>query len=314
MSGSIPTFIYDTKYNPLSFDIVFWLACCSLQSMDHNDEGIFDVILVVDGYRDVGIEAAYSSSYRIRKCYSVLIKIVSICKWVRNFTVARTSESLAIAEGTRVLPASWRHALTLDQLSVPQHIISPMTTIQVEELMQTRSFKLHGFEYDGDLINFANDRLIIIHPRCSDVNGLRNTPIEIFNDLQEFLVKEGYHVKCIPDIDDLLGDNIWAKSFDCLSHASSDPLLRVGYSLGASLNILWAAGNPAPLMFSRASFLLFGLLNDSIATSSRDFFARKGPVVGRNPKWFGKNQRLDWTRSEEVTASYMRDSIFAVRA
>ena len=76
-----PLFIYDTKFNPISFDIVPWLACCFLQSQDFNESGTFDVVLAADGYRDVGIEGTNDSDYRERKTYSVLIKIISMCKW-----------------------------------------------------------------------------------------------------------------------------------------------------------------------------------------------------------------------------------------
>jgi hypothetical protein len=304
-----PLFIYDTKYNPLSFDVVHWLACCFLRSQDFNELGTFDVILVVDEYRDVEVEKTYDASYRERKTYSVLIKCISICKWVRNFTIVRDASHLVVAKGTTIFPVGWRPGLSLGNLKLPQHEVSPMTHLQVEALMTGRRFHRYGFDCEVERETFDTQNLILFHPRCTNFTPSRNTPIDMFKELQEDLSKGGFVVKCVPDLDDVLGRNLWAKHFDCLPHAASDPYLRLGLSLKAYANVVWAGGNIAPLVFSKSKFIMFGVHNESAVVGSKSFFERKGPVMGRSPLWFERYQVMDWTVVPDLTGAYVVDRV-----
>jgi len=280
-----------------------------LQALDFNETGALDVILVTDGYREVGVEGEYDLNYRHRKAYSVLIKTISICNWVRNFTVVRDASQLVVARGTPIFPAGWRPGLSFDTLGVPQHLFTPMSVLQVEALMAGKKFKRLGFDFAGEKNSIPKRNSVIFHPRCSRYSLSRNTPIDFFKILEEQLVSNGFDVKCIPDIDDVLGENLWAKNFECLSYAASDPQLRLKLSLEARVNVCWTSGNMAPLMFSRSRFVLFGLLNESTVVTSKSFYERKGPVVGRSPAWFGAGQAFDWTDSRELTAAYISEKV-----
>jgi hypothetical protein len=177
-----------------------------------------------------------------------------------------------------------------------------MTYLQVEALMMGRRLHRYGFdcEVEGEREGFDTQKLVLFHPRCSDFTASRNTPRDIFKKLQENLSNRGFVVKCVPDLDDVLGRNVWAKHFDCLSHAASDPYLRLRFSLKACFNVGWASGNTSLLHFSKAKFILFGALCESVPVSSKSFFERKGPVVGRSPLWFESHQVIDWTDSRDL--------------
>ncbi len=186
-----------------------------------------------------------------------------------------------------------------------------MTPLQVEALMMGRRVHRYGFDCGagGEREGFDAQKLVLLHPRCSDFTPSRNTPIDIFERLLESLSKRGFVVKCVPDLDDVLGRNLWAKHFDCLSHAASDPYLRLRLSLKARANVVWASGNVAPQWFSRSRFIHFGSLCESIPLCSKSIFERKGPVLGRSPLWFESYQVLDWTDSRDLTGAYVVDTV-----
>jgi hypothetical protein len=131
----------------------------------------------------------------------------------------------------------------------------------------------------------------------------------MFKELQEDLSKGGFVVKCVPDLDDVLGRNLWAKHFDCVPHAASDPYLRLELSLKAHANVVWAGGNMAPLAFSKSKFIMFGVHNESAVVSSKSFFERKGPVMGRSPLWFERYQVMDWAVVPDLTGAYVVDRV-----
>jgi hypothetical protein len=309
-----PLYIYDTKINPLSFDIVFWLAANKLSSIELGETtSNFDVALCTDGFRDVGVESEPSFEYRHIKAYSVLIKLISICNWVKNIQICRDGLPL-IKRSVRYFPSSWTPYMSHSGLTKPQYMFTPQTPLQIEQLFSRLSEgqKLifnnqEGFNASKEEVTRLTEiygEFILLHPRQSHFNPLRNTPIEVFSGVAEKLEKKGYRVICIPDVDDLDINSDWRRNFDCAEWASADPRLRLALSLAARHNILWSCGSVTPLFFSKAAFTVFGVLNSKLTISSPSFFVRKGPVQNRNPSWYRQNQHMNW-----VDARYVSDSL-----
>jgi hypothetical protein len=304
------TFIYDTKINPLSFDIVFWLAASRLITMKHaRKPSSFNVALCVDGYRDIGVEAEIPTQYRSIKSYSVLYKIISICNWVRDIQICRSGVPV-LQNGAIFFPDRWSPGLQPSTLREPQHMFSPMTPLQIEQLLrelpssERDQFHLdQGFDASRDEVDHLREifgRFILFHPRNSKFNLRRNTPHSLFAEVANSLRGKGYRILCITDLEDIDPKSEWRSSFECVEWASTDPRLRVALALAAEHNVLWSSGNISPIFFSRARFSVFGVLNSSVNISNHDFLLRKGPIFGKNPSWYQSGQSMNWVEASNL--------------
>jgi hypothetical protein len=64
-----------------------------------------------------------------------------------------------------------------------------------------------------------------------------------------------------------------------------------------------------PSFFSKSKFIVFGMHNESAVVTSKSFYERKGPVMGRSPLWFERYQVMDWTVVPDLTGAYVVDRV-----
>jgi hypothetical protein len=302
--------IYDTKLNPLSFDILDFLAACHFISQANEFDGRFSVALVCDDFRSVAVEREYSAEYCKQKVNSVLVQAAQECDWVDSVYVCRDADPRRF--GSAYFPSIWRPNLTLADLPEEQWKIWPMTVKQVEALFSARS----GFTQSGYTKSLAYEeifrrrmqrdrKVVAIHMRAAAYNQSRDVPEGLFYNVAMMFKALGWTVVLIPDHDNIFQCDGWDSEFVVMSVGAVSLKWRVTIAEAVDFNICWNGGNVGVLAYSKAAFCMFGVLNDKNPVSSLSFFARKGPEVGRSPSWYAVNQVLDWLPAEQVKADYI---------
>lgn len=299
---------YDTERNPLSFDFVYCLAICRALCDMNKLPPKFDVVLVSQGFRDVGVETEYSNEYRERKLRDVLISTATICKWVNSVNIIRGDTELPSYTGPTIpTPRALEHIGKLKNWQV-----TPMVGKQLEDIFKMGGrIPDPGFQASEEILQRYRPILsnaVVFHPRVSLHNPKRNTDKSTMQYVARLLRSQGRDVFFVPDVEDIRAGFSWSDfEAEPLMEAAYDIEARVGVAECAASNLIFSGGgNASMLNFSRARFLWTGFFDDSSRVTSRAFFSEKGPTMGKNPPWLDPaSQVWDWTPRAEVTPKYM---------
>jgi hypothetical protein len=305
---------YDTKFTPLSHDIITSLAIIRAYGLAHSWSTSIDVLVKVSNGRNVGVEAHYDASYRKKKTVDVLVAVLANCRWVESFALIDENSDLQVSTSCTVIPSAQDKAKRDPR--VPEWAITPYAQNQLENLTAGRNFFLQdGFVASEAALNYAKDLLpadsVVIHPRSSKISPERNTPIPLFDELVRRLGRS--RVFMIPDAEGLSSLRPWHEAgVTPIPEAASSLDLRVALATACRWNVLWGAGNSYPLHFSAAKFVLIGALNSSSPMTNEAYYRRKGPAPYQNPPWLGADQSYDWTDAAALTSQYVAERVLSL--
>ena len=303
--------IWDTSIHPLSFDIVTFFAICHLISLSSGFSGKFYVLLLKRGFRKIGIEADYTEWHQDRKYRNIILQMLSLCKWVEGYQICEDNKPL-IRAGDIIFPSPERRR---EMRNAPEWCITPMTAIQIEQLYEKGlTISSRGFQSPSDLRNYYKNKFgedsLLLQLRQSIHTDVRNFPIESFSTFVDYFVKKGKKVFFIPDVENPTGQDIFLKfGAEKLIAPSYDYEHRLACAEATKLNVIWIGGVVAPLQFSEARFVSFGLINKDSNICTEEYFSRKGPTVGEQPPWFNEGKYYDWRPSDEVDAHYLIETV-----
>jgi len=171
-------------------------------------------------------------------------------------------------------------------------------------------FQASKFILDGYRPIFEGSKTLVVHPRTSAFSLERNTPIELLSQVIKDFESKGIKCFVVPDNEDLRGEFLWADvPCEVLKEAGSSLEYRLAVAELATINFTWAAGISNVFHFSDVNFVQFGLLNDKSDIQTPDFYKRKGPSMGLQPSWFGRNQIFDWTPVANLTIDYITEKL-----
>ncbi len=306
--------VWQTGKCPLAFgDFVNFLAISNCMSQARRCNGYFKFVVVNNGYRDVGVEAFYSESHQERKFRNVIVNSALMCNWVKDVEVIRDGTLKVGAEDILFPSLEERKKFPKD---IPEWAVTPMTAKQLEVcyekgLQNTK----YGFSASKDAVvdykkKFSKDS-IILQLRQSIHTNARNFPSNIFSDLTKHLIENNIDVYFIPDIENPSGQDFLVELGAIpLIEATADYKVRLACSEAALCNVIWNGGVHAPLQFSPANCIYFGIFNPDVIVSNKDFFARKGPSFNRQPPWMqSNNKHLDWCSTREINANYLIERV-----
>lgn len=308
------TIEYDTRYAPISHDLVTTLAILRAFFLVKAQPVSFNVILRMSSGRAVGVEASYPTDYVRKKIREVLVPILSNCRWVDSFALLGEKSELALETSRTVIPTAEQKALR--RPGVPEWMITPCTARQLEEVLTGKQVRLQdGFIPSDAALRYAKTRVpsgsVVIHPRCSVFRPEGNTPPSLFARLTERVGKKNVFV--VPDFEGLDALAEWrSMGVTLLPEAAASLDLRLGFAMAATLNVIWGSGVSYPLHFSPARFVLFGSLNSASPISSPDHFARKGPELFRPPVWLDESKTYDWTDAVSLDSSHVADVVMSL--
>lgn len=302
---------YDTAFAPLSFDFVFSLAICRALSEKNGLSPQFDVEIISQSFRDVGIESNYSNDYREKKLKDVIINTALMCKWVNSVSIIRGDSLLPDYDHLRI-PSK---EMVARRGQIPEWQITPMVPKQLTETIRGGgTITDHGFRASETIrkrFEMIGKDCVIIHPRCSIHGKERNSNRQLAEEATFKLNRAGFRVFFVPDIDDIREGYTWHDfPAEPIIEASFDFESRLAVAENCATNLLWSSGIALPLFFSPAHFLFIGALNKLSPISTPDFFNRKGPVIGQQPDWLNfPHQKFDWTHTHELTAEYVHKEL-----
>lgn len=303
---------YDLQICPTTFDFINFLAISASLA---NDRGLHVVVGAPD-VRNIGVEREHSIDHVQIKFRNVVIKVLSMCDWVKSFEVKKLK---GLIDAELLKRVEFPTAAQLQDLAQqPWHSVFQCLPIQLENLYRL-NFKLpsRGFSANRELqsayADIVGPQAVVFQPRASKFNSFRNTPVHLFSRLAERLRGRGYRCFVIGDAEDLLGDEWSNCGIDRLEGGQFDLEHRIAASLAARLNICWNGGAMVPLQYSAARFVSFGTYNSRGGpVTSREFFERKGPIFGKRPSWYLQDvQHIDWSDASTLTPEYMESVVLA---
>jgi hypothetical protein len=304
------TVLYDLTICPSTFDFVNFLAISSAVARGRG----LHVIVNAPTVRNIGIEAQHSVDHVQMKFRNVILKLLSMCDWVKSFEVNKNQHELGIDSLHRIEfppPEDLR-----DLANKPWHSVFKCLPVQLEELYSAGvGLPSRGFRANSELVtsyaSFMGPNAIIFHPRASRYNTNRNTPLTLFSQLADSLRGEGFDCFFIGDAEAGVGDGWLNSGIASLPGGAFDLEHRLAASSAARFNVCWNGGAMVPFQYSEVPFVSFGTFNSmGGAVTSRDFFDRKGPIFGRNPSWYVVGaQWIDWTDAQSISPQYMRNIV-----
>ena len=304
--------VWQTSLCPLSYDIILFLAYANIISKELGLGGFFHVLVIKNGFRNIGIESEYSQFHQERKFRNVIIQTLTLCKWVQDFQVCSASRPL-LTRRDIVFPSPESR----DKLKGrPEWMITPMTSGQLEGLYNSGKKNTEfGFTPSTDLrenykIKFG-EKALLLQARQSKFTSARNVPVPLFESLVIFLVERGLDVFYIPDCENPDGLKSLEK-FGAVPvlEAAFDYEIRLACSHAVLCNVIWNGGFAAPLQFTEATCCFFGNVNEEVQISSRSFFERKGPSFGKLPPWLDPKKHFwDWRPVQEVDLGHLMTNI-----
>jgi hypothetical protein len=312
--------VYDLTVNPLTFDFTYFLAISICESRRRGLDGKIFIVVLADGFRNVAVEGEYEESYRYRRISNILMPLISMCAFCTGFFVAKNPVdaknffSIDNADYIYHPVGANKFIQRLTSSVTPQWVTTPMVPKQLEEYASHGWYPKESiFAPSPDYVKYFKAKFkpgtVLFHPRRSPYNSDRNTPLGLFEDVADLLVRNGYSCEFVSDIDDSLGASEDARSGQ-LDATSFSIEARLAAALSATLNVVWTTGAVAPLYFSTASFHMFGFLRERGSISNRNFFARKGPMPDRNPIWLNSPfQLVNWIDADALNPQLIYGSV-----
>jgi hypothetical protein len=298
---------YDLRFCPATFDFLNFLAVAAVLAHGRR----LRVSVNAPAARNIGIESQHSAAHVELKYNNVIIKLLSLCRWVAEFEVVKDSH---------VIPVDGLDFPTIADLnrlgSDPWYSVFQLLPIQLEQLYSAGQ-KLPGpaFIPNADLVRGYREtvgpRAVIFHPRASVYNAARNTPRALFEGVADRFQSRGYDCFVVGDVEDEFA-GLWSGSrIRGIPGAQFDLERRIAVSAAAHINVCWNGGSMVPLQFCGLRFISFATFNSAGGVvTSRDFFSRKGPIFGRTPSWYLPGQQvLDWSDGAGLSIDYLEQAV-----
>ena len=277
------------------------------------DEKFF-LAIKVNQIRRIAIESEYSAEHQSQKCNNVILRIATICSWVKAYFVFRTDQIMIDQPPNTIqIPSAENLKLVGKAL---QHHITPMTAKQLTTLINSggkipdRGFVPNPLLKESYSRKIGNKSLVL-HPRCSNFTGERNTPIDLFREVADHFLEKGFSVTVVPDYEDYIGNNLWqASGLNMEVLPCFDIEHRVAIAESALVNLTWGAGIIEPLHFSMANFLETGKYIKNVQLVDKEYMARKGPEFGEQANWLEQDtQVFDWTEKSDLTSKILIEKL-----
>ena len=138
---------------------------------------------------------------------------------------------------------------------------------------------------------------ITVSLRTNRFQPLRNSNIESWSDVCDYIASKGFQPIIIPDFEDYFAE----KSFKLINHpvafeAIFDLALRVALYEKAKYNLGVSNGTVALFWHSKVPYSVFKIVTPGINNSSAEYWKEKCDVdFGENFWFMGQNQHLLWT-------------------
>jgi hypothetical protein len=301
--NSMPTVVYDLRANPITFDFCAFLASTSI-IFKSQSQSAFDLAIIATGFRNVTPrEKSYGIQERLWRLDNLISPVAKACSFVRNLSVIRstpTGDGFFLADsypqGFRLdmpLPSNYSPRLVIDvykKTGIAPFVFKP--TVFASAAMSER-------------FSHTKDDLVTLSPRLASYDRSRNSELSEWFNLYRLLIKSGYRVLILPDLDDALGSRIlWEFQWPVLEAAAFSLDVRLAAMQVAKLNVISAGGLGAVATYSKTAYLICNVLHESNHVANLGYFREfVGLEVGGQYPWVTDDQRLDW-------GSFEADRIF----
>lgn len=142
----------------------------------------------------------------------------------------------------------------------------------------------------------AGQKLAVITLRQSDMQPVRNSNLGEWQKVRQYLESKGYRVVTVPDTEALLSGNHGPWDGEVSEGASIDTIKRAALYETADLNLMVCGGYAVLASLNpRVPLLLCNMIRDEHKTTTKEWLERLGFVIGQDPPWFQKHQRILWT-------------------
>lgn len=279
--------IYDFSLNPITFDLVNFLATARLTLAAESKEPCFHLTFLADKWRNWSRrEQHYSLDDRLWRLHNLAIPICSVTPAVTGLTLDYTS---AERERSITSPADFssnedRHLVTslLDAFKRtefdPHLFVSPAVALEMASKI-----------YSG------SSPIALISLRASAFEKDRDTPLELFGDIAEVMKTRGYKVFVIPDQESLLGHQKAKISATFIPEASINIALRLALHELANVSICTQSGPTSLINLAVAKPNMVNLVPvlENSKVSNKAYFEAAGYS-------FGTPHPLPWTPSNQI--------------
>lgn len=291
MKQFFPHAIYDLRLNPITFDFCAFLAAASLVARANNFEGI-DLTLIATGYRNITPrEKAYSLKERLWRLNNLIIPLIQLCSWVKNFHVI-TQRAECHEMGDLKIPNNYQFDAPLSVGYSPKAVISLHKNTKLSPVLFAPS------EHALDVVSnaFSGRKLVTLTPRIASFDLTRNSELTRWYELCVLLRDSGYRVVILPDQDDVLGAKHYLKfDWEVYEPASLSMDLRLAMMKIAKQNIISSGGLAGLANYSDSPYVLCNILNPSSAVANEKYFREfVGIGVGEKYPWCAENQHFYW--------------------
>jgi hypothetical protein len=286
---------YDLKYGPCTFDFATYLVLANAvrQSIKHES---MSVTIVCDRFR--------------KKTY-------------RDHKLLETHKDWRVKHILSRLPFLIPQVSNLDMVKKPLEEIKfpafpggypphpqdttwtmPIGIIDLEPFYNNKEINLRPFrssEGAKDLINTVfNDNVITITLRTSKFEPLRNSNLSEWYKVYLELKKMKFRPIVIPDFDDYMGDQDFAKyDWEIYAPAVMDIDLRLALYEKSADNLCIQNGTSTLLMFSDCRYHMFKILTEEVSATSASHLKRTiGIDIGEPLAFSTTDQQWIWENDD----------------
>ena len=288
---------YDLKYGPCTFDFLIYLVIANAvrQSIKHESMG---VTIVYDKFRLHTQRDLDTPEFNKRwRVDNILSKLPFLIPQVSNLDmVKKPLEEIKFPAFPGGYPPH------------PQDTTwtMPIGIIDLEPFYNNKEINLRPFrssEGAKDLINTVfNDNVITITLRTSKFEPLRNSNLSEWYKVYLELKKMKFRPIVIPDFDDYMGDQDFAKyDWEIYAPAVMDIDLRLALYEKSADNLCINNGTSTLLIFSDCRYHMFKIITEEGSATSPSWLKNQiGIDINESPKFSTTDQQWIWKNDDAI--------------
>ena len=291
--------VYDFSVMPITFDGMVALCCAA--SIPKKEGLKASIHFVRDTYRaQTPRDRTYDDHTKKWRSTNILLRGAGLINNVSQITV---TDHRSMEFNTKALiPPEWRA-----NKPVPLGYTWKTMRALHESGYDFRLLR-SGIQAKRHIKNYLSTTKsnVSLSVRSADYDSSRNTNIDDWVGLYNYLESAGYHCIIVPDQSSALSGEILPFPPErVMTSAAIDLELRLALYESCYGNIGWSGGQCSIQWLSRVSFLIFGALNSNSPIADKRYWRDYGFSIKENNPLFLNNQFYDWKDAKRITLDHL---------